>query len=53
MLQLAGPGSSADGCPPGGRCLRRVSRMIFQPEFAVDPELAIIREALYAAPRDG
>ena len=38
MLWLAAAGSSADGCPPGGRCLRRVSRIIFQPEFGVDPE---------------
>ena len=48
MLRLAAAGSSAKGYPPCGRCLRRVSLIIFQPEFAVDPKLALIREALYA-----
>ena len=38
MLRLAAAGSSADGCPPGGRCLEKDLRLFCQPEFPVDPK---------------
>ena len=44
MLRHAAAGSSADGCPPGGRCLRSVSLIIFQQEFAIDPEESPVKD---------
>ena len=38
MLRLAAAGSSADGCPPGGRCLEKDLRLFCQPEFPVYPK---------------